>query len=400
MLLLLLNRNVQSDPESSIVDWQQPVYAKDLRRFELLNRTAVQISQSYIDPTQIHPKNMFLAAIAKLETEIPQFVLHTEGKDEVPRAFQLGKFRQEINDAQFTSIWQTVFHLSDALRMIARSGLIHESQLKNLERHASQGLLSTLDKHSVVLTDGDLFELKQNTLGRFGGIGVVIELSARQLRIREVMPGTPAYRMGLQAGEHIVGIDEDTTENITLGEAAELLRGPIGSTVSLVISASDGSSRRDVRMTRTKIDVKSVSSQMLKGGIGYLKIAHFQERTTTELQAAYRNWSMKPRGLIIDLRDNPGGLLDQAIAVSDLFLSEGEIVTTVGHQYEPTHTHYASPNSLDLSTPIVILVNGSSASASEIMAAAFQEHGRGIVLGQPSYGSSVKYSSNTPMRRV
>lgn len=384
--LVFLNGSIQYVVDGHAVEWQQPIKSRDIGQFELLNRTAVQVSQSYIDPTRIDPEGIFLSAIAGLEAEVPQFVLITELGTETPIAFQLGQFRQDIVNVRFSSIWQAVFHISDALRMIARSGQVHEAQLRKLERIACQGLLSTLDQHSVVLTDADLFELKQNTLGRFGGIGVVIELVDEQLSIRDVMPNTPAEESGLRQGDIVTDINQDTTENITLNEAAELLRGPIGSIVSLGLMSRQSGKMRRVRMARTKIDVQSVSSRMLKGGIGYLKIIHFQEKTADEVRRAYQSWQPKPKGLIFDLRDNPGGLLDQAIAVSDLFLSQGEIVTTVGHSYEPTHTHFATTDSLDLNTPITLLINGSSASASEIMAAALQENRRAVIMGQPSYG--------------
>ena len=193
-------------------------------------------------------------------------------------------------------------------------------------------MLSTLDKHSTLLSESALFELKQSTLGRFGGIGVVITSKNQALSIIEVMPNTPADKAKLTAGDRILEIDKDTTQNLSLDEAAEPLRGPMGSLVRLKVQQNRNGQIRVVKLRRSKIDVSSVTGRRLENGIGYLKIDHFQEQTIIEVTEKLHLWKGNLRGLIIDLRQNPGGLLEQAISISDLFLSEGKIVTTVGYQ--------------------------------------------------------------------
>ena len=244
-------------------------------------------------------------------------------------------------------------------------------------------MLSTLDQ--LVIPPTRIFEL-QNTLGRFGGIGIVIETHERRLRVLEVMPRTPAAKAGVAAGEIVTEINDDTTENISLADSAELLRGPIGSRVRLTLLDPRKKTTRVLQLTRDRIEVRSANGQRMHGGIGHIEIAHFQENTAKEVAEIIKGWHGKLNGLILDVRGNPGGLLDQAIAVSDLFLSKGEIVTTVGHQHEPTHTHVARAKVLDKQTPVVVLVDEYSASASEILAAAFQENGRGLVFGKPTFG--------------
>ncbi|MGB0645611.1 MAG: S41 family peptidase, partial [Bradymonadia bacterium] len=200
------------------------------------------------------------------------------------------------------------------------------------------------------------------------------------------MLNTPAAKAKLRAGDRILEIDKDTTQNLSLDEAAELLRGPMDSLVRLKIQQERDGKIRVVKLRRSKISVSSVSGRKLKDEIGYLKIDHFQEQTIIEVTEKLHLWKDNLRGLIIDLRQNPGGLLEQAISISDLFLSEGKIVTTVGYQKEPTQVHEATFDTIDKKTDIVVLVNEQSASASEILAAALQSNKRAHVFGRPTYG--------------
>ena len=385
-LLLIFNASIQFDDVPPSINWSQPSSAPSRLEFELLNRVALRINQSYNDPTRIKPKAMFRKAMHYLELEIPEFVLTEPSGERLSTDLAIGALSLSVDTNHLTSIWQTVFHISDTLRMLYRSEAVSPNLRIRLEEIACQGMLATLDAHSMVLSESALFELKQSTLGRFGGIGVVIASQNQELKIIEVMPGTPAHKAHLKAGDRVLEIDKDTTQNLSLQEAAELLRGPMGSTVNLTLRHSKSQRLRRVELKRTKIEVDSVSTKELEDNIGYLRIDHFQEQTVVEVSQALQSWGSNINGLIVDLRQNPGGLLEQAISISDLFLSSGDIVTTVGYQKEPTQVHRATADTLDESTPIVLLVDEHSASASEIMAAALQDNKRGLVFGRPTYG--------------
>jgi C-terminal peptidase prc len=385
-LLLIFNASIQFDDVPPSINWSQPSSAPSRLEFELLNRVALRINQSYNDPTRIDPKAMFRKAMHYLELEIPEFVLTEPNDAHIETRLDIGTLSLSIDTDKLTSIWQTVFHISDTLRMLNRSEAVSPNLRIRLEQIACQGMLATLDAHSMVLSESALFELKQSTLGQFGGIGVVIASQNQELKIIEVMPGTPAHNANLKAGDRVLEIDKDTTENLSLKEAAELLRGPMGSTVNLTLKQSKSQQLRRVELKRTKIEVNSVTTKELKENIGYLRIDHFQEQTVVEVSQALQSWQSKINGLIVDLRQNPGGLLEQAISISNLFLSAGDIVTTVGYQKEPKQVHRATSDTLDEHTPIVILVDEHSASASEIMAAALQDNQRGLIFGRPTYG--------------
>ena len=204
-------------------------------RFELLNRVALRINQSFMEPDLVDPKKMFQGAMQRLEAHIPEFVVETIETPNRTTHVKLGSLHQSIAVENLTSIWQTVFHVSDVLKMLHQSRAIEPDIKTRIEQLACQGMLSTLDKHSTLLSESALFELKQSTLGRFGGIGVVITSKNQALSIIEVMPNTPADKAKLTAGDRILEIDKDTTQNLSLDEAAELLRGPMGSLVRLKV---------------------------------------------------------------------------------------------------------------------------------------------------------------------
>ena len=384
--LLIFNASIQFDEVPPSINWSQPSSAPSRLEFDLLNRVALRINQSYIEPARIDPEAMFRKAMHYLELEIPEFVLTEPNDKHATTRLAIGALRLSVDAAKLTSIWQTVFHISDTLRMLNRSDSVSPNLRIRLEQIACQGMLATLDAHSMVLSEAALFELKQHTLGRFGGIGVVIASQNQELKIIEVMPDTPAHDAGIKTGDHVLEIDKDTTQNLSLQEAAELLRGPMGSVVNLTLKQIQTQRIKRIELKRTKIDVRSVSSRKLKDHIGYLRIDHFQEQTVVEVSQALQRWASDINGLIVDLRGNPGGLLEQAISISNLFLSSGDIVTTVGYQKEPTQVHRATTDTLNEDTPIIILVDEHSASASEIMAAALQDNKRALVFGRPTYG--------------
>jgi carboxyl-terminal processing protease len=255
---------------------------------------------------------------------------------------------------------------------------------------ASKGMVHTLDPHSAFLTPEEFQDLKADTDGEFGGVGLQIDVDDAGLVVREVLADTPAARAGLQAGDRIVSIDGEPTEGHEGDEITSRLRGSPGSKVTIEISRKGWDKPRAFPITREIIHVKAVEAMLVAPGIGYLRIKQFQERTDEEVDAAMKDLEKqnggKLGGLLLDLRGNPGGLLDQAVRVADLYLDEGVIVTTRGRGGRKLEEEDARAAGTYSGFPIVCLVNGGTASASEIVAGALQDHGRALMLGTRTYG--------------
>ena len=257
---------------------------------------------------------------------------------------------------------------------------------------AIQGAVSTLDPHSSFLTPEDFRELQIETKGRFSGIGIEITLKDRILTVVSPIEGTPAFRAGLMAGDQIVKINGKPTRNMSLTEAVRLIRGPKGSKVTLTINRQGFTQPKDFAIVRDIIPIRSVKARVIDGGIGYIRLANFQDQTDNDLRNYLRKMrqSLKPfRGLILDLRNDPGGLLEQAVQVADEFLSHGLIVYTQGRSLKDQSMHfYARPGQEGeiRDFPMVVLINEGSASASEIVAGALKDRKRAVVVGTKSFG--------------
>lgn len=260
---------------------------------------------------------------------------------------------------------------------------------KQLIEAAIQGMLSDLDPHSVYLNDEHFKSMRQQTRGEFGGLGIEVTMDETgYVRVVAPIDDTPAYRAGIEAGDMIIEIDSESVQGLTLDKAVEKMRGKVGSEIQLTISRGDAEPF-DVTIVRDQIKIRSVRSRM-ETDIAYIRISSFSGQTQDGLDkeiAKLRGESQSDlRGLVLDLRNNPGGLLDQAISVSDTFLEKGEIVSTRGRDTDNAQRFQATPGDEFSELPIVVLINGGSASASEIVAGALQDHGRAIVMGTPSFG--------------
>ncbi|MBW1990978.1 MAG: S41 family peptidase [Deltaproteobacteria bacterium] len=257
---------------------------------------------------------------------------------------------------------------------------------------AIRGALSTLDPHSSFLTPEDFRELQIETKGRFSGIGIEITLRNRILTVVSPIEGTPAFRAGLQAGDQIIKINGKPTRHISLTEAVRLIRGPKGTKVTLTINREGFVKPRDFTIVRDIIPIRSVKARIIPGGIGYIRVASFQDQTDRDLRNYLHKMrlTLKPfRGLILDLRNDPGGLLEQAVQVADEFLSHGLIVYTRGRSpREQSMNFYARPGQEGeiRNFPLVVLINEGSASASEIVAGALKDRKRALVVGTKSFG--------------
>ena len=253
---------------------------------------------------------------------------------------------------------------------------------------AIQGMLASLDPHSNFLNAKDFRDMQVQTRGEFGGLGIEVTLENSLVKVVSPIDDTPAYRAGIQAGDFITHIDGEAVRGLSLNKAVEKMRGKIGSDITLTIQRLD-TDAFDVTLTRDNIRIDSVRSRV-EDGAGYVRITSFNEQTSAGLDRAVKKLREELgdniTGFILDLRNNPGGLLDQAIEVSDAFLEQGEIVSTRGRTADNAQRFNATSGDITNGLPVVILINSGSASASEIVAGALQDHQRGILLGTRTFG--------------
>ncbi len=269
-----------------------------------------------------------------------------------------------------------------------RADYVEEVSDQKLVESAINGMLSSLDPHSSYLDAKSYREMQVQTRGEFGGLGIEVTMEAGLVKVVSPIDDTPAYRAGLKPGDFISHIDGEQILGMTLREAVERMRGKVGTDIRVTIRRA-GRDAFDVTITRAVIKVRSVRART-EGNVGYLRITNFSERTETGLKKAMAKFreDLGDRwlGVVLDLRNNPGGLLDQAVAVSDAFLDKGEIVSTRGRDSDSTRRFNAQKGDLANGLPVVVLINGGSASASEIVAGALQDHRRAVLLGTRSFG--------------
>jgi len=254
---------------------------------------------------------------------------------------------------------------------------------------AIKGMLQSLDPHSTYMTPDEYKELQVETRGTFGGIGIEITIRDGVLTVVAPIEGTPADKAGIKANDQIIKINGESTKDMSITEAVKRLRGPEGTKVRVTIIREGEPKPLEFDIVRALIHIQSVKYRVLEPGFGYVRIASFQSDTAKQLRKALDDLEQenKPmRGLIIDLRNNPGGLLDQAVQVSDEFIDSGLIVYTKGRKEEQQMKFEAHKNDRTHQYPIVVLVNGGSASASEIVAGALQDHKRALIIGEPTFG--------------
>lgn len=297
--------------------------------------------------------------------------------------------RVAVSSAEAASEYQELQLFTDVLTIIKRS-YVEDVEIKDLVYGAIEGMLASLDPHSGFMAPDIYKEMQVDTRGQFGGLGIEISVRDGVLTIVSPIEDTPASRAGLEAGDHILKIEDEYTKDMEIMEAVHLMRGKPGSTVTITIMRPSFEKPKPFTMKREVIKVKSVKSKTLEKGFGYVRLAQFQERTGVDLGKALEELREENdnnlHGLILDLRNNPGGLLDQAIDVADLFLAEGKIVYTKGREEDAQMEFSAMSSGTEPAYPIVVLINGGSASASEIVAGALQDHGRAVVMGTSSFG--------------
>ncbi len=269
-----------------------------------------------------------------------------------------------------------------------RNGYVEEVDDSQLFEYAVRGMLEGLDPHSVYLSKEDYTDLQTTTQGEFSGLGIEIGRTGSYIEIIAPIDGSPAVEAGLQAGDVILKLDDVSVKGLSIDESVEMMRGPIGSEIKLEIGRPGTAKPFEVTVVRDTITVASVRSRLLSPGFGYLRIAQFQRNTGEEAAEAVKKLSQDEplKGLVVDLRNNPGGVLGASVGVSGVFLDGGLVVYTEGRHPSAKERYEAEPGDLLNGAPVVVLVNGGSASASEIVAGALQDRGRGIVMGTRSFG--------------
>ncbi|MCC6622556.1 MAG: PDZ domain-containing protein [Deltaproteobacteria bacterium] len=363
----------------------------DLAKARMLARVVGHIRAHYVAPERVDPKVMAVAALERVQLEVPEVRVETErAANQSPRLVRVtvGDVTREFGLDKVNDLYELNWKLTDVFAFFERH-LPPQVDLEALEYAAINGLLSTLDPHTVLLPPRVYRELQLSQKGRFGGLGITVGDVDGSLVVQGVMRDTPAAEAGLQAGDHIAQIGGESAINMDLDEAINLLRGEPGSQVTLWIRRDGWPVARPFTLSRREIQIPSVEHQALGHGIGYVVVRGFQESTDQDLEAALDELDKVPgglQGLVLDLRDNPGGLLDKAIAISDVFLSSGTVVTTVregGREREESHATMANTRA---QLPLVVLVNKGSASASEIVAGALKRNDRALVIGQRTFG--------------
>jgi len=292
-----------------------------------------------------------------------------------------------ISQEQREATYQQLETFANILSILQENYIDEIDTEKSIEG-AISGMLLSLDPHSSFLTAEDFNELQEETRGNFSGIGIEVTIRDGILTVISPIEGTPADKAGLVAKDLIVKINGEATKNMPSMEAVKLLRGPKGTDVTISVYREGWKGLKDFTITRDIISLHSVKGMFLEPGFAYVRITNFQGQTTKDIKELLQKLEKKKpiKGLILDLRNNPGGLLDQAISVSDIFLEKGLVVYTKGRIQEQNMTFQAHSNNGKNLYPLVILVNEGSASASEIVAGAIQDHKRGVIVGTQTFG--------------
>ncbi|HYA12850.1 MAG TPA: S41 family peptidase [Syntrophales bacterium] len=277
----------------------------------------------------------------------------------------------------------------DALNIIEKN-YVEPVDKEKLIQAALNGMLQSLDPHSGFLTADMYKELEVETKGSFVGIGLEITILDSIITVVSPIEGSPAYKSGIKAGDQIIKIEDSSTKDMTVVDVAHKLRGPEGTKVRITIMRKTFKKPKDFIITRTSIKVPSVRSSYLEHNIGYIRISHFQEKTTDEVKQAYLDLKKRSKsltGLILDIRNNPGGLLEEALLLSEFFLKEGSTIVSIkGRDASDEEKFTAEANGDKPTCPVIIIVNEGSASAAEIVAGALQDHGRAVIIGTRTFG--------------
>jgi carboxyl-terminal processing protease len=304
-------------------------------------------------------------------------------------SMMVGRARSETAQSPNSEIYQELNLFGEVLESV-RSNYVEKPDDAKLIESAINGMLMALDPHSSYLNAQEFRDMQVQTRGEFGGLGIEVTMENGVVKVVSAIEDTPASKAGLLSGDLITALDKKPIQGLTLEEAVEKMRGPVNAPITLTIVRKGVDDPFDVKVTRDVIHINPVKYNAEGDDVGYIRVTTFNEQTTANLQKAVEDLKQqlgpKLKGYVIDLRNNPGGLLDQAISVSDAFLDEGAIVLTRGRNIEETQRSNARPGDITDGQKLVVLINGGSASASEIVAGALQDHHRATIVGTRSFG--------------
>jgi carboxyl-terminal processing protease len=387
----------------------------DLAGLEVFRKSVVTVKDNYVDPNRIDPKEMFVSALEAVEKQVPEVMVepggpvcaHTKAAEPGTAAQPActaantlnkvpdGKIRvtvggavREFDYSEVDNIWKIPLKMREVFSFI-KENLVSSTDQREIEYAAVNGMLTTLDPHSWLLKPDQYKEMSVQTKGEFGGLGFVISMREDRLTVMKVLKNTPAFRAGIKKGDVIQQIDNDSVGGMDLSEAVDRMRGKPGSKVTIYLQRK-GQELKKLDLSRGIITYETVTSKLLDNGVGYVRLSSFSGTTNDNMKAAIK--AMKAanggtlKGLIMDLRGNPGGLLDQAIKVSDVFVEDGTIVTTVGMNGTLRDPKLAHNDGGEREYPMAVLISSDSASASEIVAGALKNLNRALIVGRQSFG--------------
>jgi len=362
-----------------------------LDRLPILGIVIHRVYHNYVDPSRIEPRTMVVSALNAVERQVAEVMVDGDAKSD-KLLVTVGASRREFALKDVDTIWKARVLLGEVMGFV-QDHLLSKQDLREIEYAAANGMLDTLDPHSTLMPPKYFKDMKLQTRGEFGGLGFVVGSRDGNITIIKVLRGTPAQRAGLKAKDVISRIGEQSTVNMDVLDAVDRLRGKPGTPVGITVERTAWPEPKKLSVVREMINVETVpQAKLLAGNVGYVRLSQFARNCTRDVLQAINQQKAKAggglKGLILDLRGNPGGLLEEAIELSDLFLSEGVIVKTVGEGAQRIHeVKEASGDAKDLAAlPLIVLVNGSSASASEIVAGALKNNGRALVVGRQTFG--------------
>lgn len=362
----------------------------NLSQSRLFPKTLVYIQKNYVEPERINAKEMFKGSLNEVQRNVPEILVNWTSPTSLTITIDQAKKKFSSSLNSLSDFWNIMKEIFTFIELNYKGDV----ELKDIESMAIDGALKMLDPHSALFTPEFYKEFKIDTGGQFGGLGIVITSKDGQLTVIAPIEGTPAWKAGIKSGDVITEINDESTINMSLMKAVERLRGRIGSKVDITVERKGKSAPFQLTLTRAKIQIDSVKSTLIKdtdGSVGYIKLKRFQKGTARDFMNELKKLQSKAgnafKGLIIDLRNNPGGLLHEAVAIADTFIPEGIIVSTVGARkkfIEEDVAHFRGTESDKY--PVIVLVNEGSASASEIVAGALRIHNRALVIGNNTFG--------------
>lgn len=355
----------------------------DLSALKIFNLTLVRVKERYVDPSRLSPRKMLYEALNSVQFNIPEVLVEPDVAGNKV-AVAVNDQREVFDTSDVDSPWRLAAKLKRIFRFI-EGNMNAGADLAKVEYSAVNGMLSTLDPHSVLMDPEQARDMDVSTSGKFGGLGIEIRMINRKLTVMRPMRNTPASRAGIKPQDHIVRINQELTENLTSNEAVDRMRGEPDTGVTLWIERKGTPGLMRFDLVRATISVSQVTSRLLDNHVGVIRVKQFSSGITRDVAEAMKEMSAKgARAWILDLRWNPGGLLEQAVQLSDLFVDNGTVVTTVSGR--DREARRAERGFGDTTSPLVVLVNTGSASASEIVAGALKNLDRAAIIGTRTFG--------------